>query len=303
MLCLKVSSASIRIYRIFGPNIPLFSLLCTKRVNQASSYTQKKGFYTSLLAYSSVVRKTNLYKDIYKEIGYKSPFSDDENFLILKLVNESSEKQLCEVTAKGKAASIFEHKQEHGIFSVVEELLSVKNFDEKVLERLGKKVIKLHSPKDDNSAELSNLPCSEERRLEKIKTKLLKYINPKLKAPEYQSDIIKTIVGIKLTFYNLSYAHMDKTTENILSWDSVPCFEAKEDTQHPNLFHTALKITNQIPSADLYVFEEQLPMLNNKSDPNLMSKGISLKLRSTFLNSGQFLVHVPIFNMGGGKIS
>ena len=287
MLHLRLSISSICVPSKICQYFPLLRLSHIKCGTQSACHVttdiQKRQLYTTLGALNTSSTKSNLYRDIYKDIGYQSPFTQDENSLILKTLNRSSEEELCEVTAKPRAVNIFEHKQQHGEFNVVEELLSVKKFDEKILERLGKKIIKVSKTNEDDSDETSKFSSSEEKKLEKLKTKLAKYLKPRLKSSDYASRSISSIIAIKMSYYSLSYSHMDKNTKTILDWKNLPCFALKDSdstagfrsNEHPKIFETAMSLTSQIPTADLYIFEEPLPILHNQnhSYANFMSKG------------------------------
>ena len=187
-----------------------------------------------------------------------------------------------EITSKPKAAIILEHRQQHGLFSVVEEILDAKKFDEQVFERLGRKIVKVY--KDELSDELQDSQVSKKEKGSAVNKKLTKHIKPKLQDLDYDSEEINSIVGIKYSLHTLSYAHMDKNTNTILSWKHVPCFEnasSKSEFVHPNFFETAMIIANEIPVADLFIFEEHLPIVASKNDPYLMIKGIFQNLRNT----------------------
>ena len=96
-------------------------------------YTQEKP-NSSISSKSGQTSEINLYRDIYKEVGYKSPFTSEEDRIILNELNSAkSVDQLNDVCGKLKATSVFEHIQKFGSFQCVEELLSVKKFDEKVV--------------------------------------------------------------------------------------------------------------------------------------------------------------------------
>jgi len=231
-------------------------------------------------------KQTNLYKDIYKEVGYKSPFDNDENNLILKTINEAkSAEQLSEFVAKPKAAVLFDHIKTHGEIKIVEELLSVKKFDDKILERLGKKILKSYVTKDetqDGSETNSESGKSEINKPNKSnKQNISKYIKPRLAKNVYQD--IESIVGIKISFYDITFTHLDIQKEQILCWDSLDSLGSKSASEHPRLFETATEIVSQIPNADLYFIEEQLPILQGKHQSNLKSNVSLLELQSAMV--------------------
>lgn len=247
----------------------LLSRYCAQEartVHIASSYPHKN-FSREAGSYS--IKREGLFREIYKDIEYTSPFTHDQNAFVLEILNNSSEEELAQFTAKAKAANIFQHREQHGPFNVVEELLALSSFDENTLERLGKKVIKLGR----NSSYESE---TESDKLAKKEKKLLQYIKPKIDSYQYQSDDINSFVGIKLSLQNLSYAHMDKNTQEIKSWKHISCFaniNSKTEFEHPKIFQKAFHIANQIPLADMYVLEEQPLITPNKTDPYMKAKG------------------------------
>jgi len=233
-------------------------------------------------------KASNLHKDIYKDIGYKSPFSNEENSLILKTINESkSVEKLSEFIAKTKAATLLDHMSTYGEFEIVEELLSVKKFDDSLVQRIGKKIIKLH--------EKENLSEETSSKTKAVKYKISKYIKPRISKDTYEN--IESFVAIKLSFYNISYTHFESKTQKVLDWNCLDCFESKASSEHPRLFETATEAVSQIPQADLYVLEEQLPILQTKQQTNLKSHVSILELQSAMVsllnlrNFGLSLLH------------
>lgn len=255
-------------------------------------YTQGK-LLSSISSKSGQTSDINLYRDIYKEVGYKSPFTSEEDLIILNELNSAkSVEQLIEVCGKLKATSVFEHIQKFGAFQCVEELLSVKKFDEKVVARLGKKIIKLVDQKinppsnvtpqsDEKDVSLFHL---ENKNVSKMRGKISRSLKPKIKVQEYNSGMIQSIAVLKLSFYNISYTHVEKNTKKVLSWDSFSCFEKKDSAQHPKLHENIIRIVAQIPHADLYLIEEQLPIIPNRDISNLLNK-VNVKQLQTALIS------------------
>ena len=246
----------------------VYNLVVSKRKFSSRHYLNQK-------------KQTNLYKDIYKKVGYKSPFDSDENNLILKTINESkSAEKLSEFVAKPKAAVLFDHIKTHGEIKIVEELLSVKKFDDKILERLGKKILKSYVTKDETqecSEIISESGKSEINKPNKSdKQKISKYIKPRLTKDVYQD--IESIVGIKISFYDITFTHLDIQREQVLSWNSIDSLGTKSASEHPRLFETAVEIVSQIPNADLYFIEEQLPILQGKHQANMKSNGMIFTL-------------------------
>ena len=244
-------------------------------------YTQRRPL-SSISSKSGQTSDINLYREIYKEVGYKSPFTSEEDLIILNELNSAkSVDQLIGVCGKLKATSVFEHIQKFGVFQCVEELLSVKKFDEKVVARLGKKIIKSAdqkinppsnvTPSDEKDVSPLHL---ENKNLSKMRGKISRSLKPKIKVQEYNSDMIQSIAVLKLSFYNISYTHMEKNTKKVLSWDSISCFEKKDSAQHPKFHENIIRIVAQIPHADLYLIEEQLPIIPNRDISNLLNKGI-----------------------------
>ena len=107
-----------------------------------------------------------------------------------------------------------------------------------------------------------------------MKGKISRSLKPKIKVQEFNSDMIQSIAVLKLSFYNISYTHMEKNTKKVLSWDSISCFEKKDSAQHPKFHENIIRIVAQIPHADLYLIEEQLPIIPNRDISNLLNKGI-----------------------------
>lgn len=251
----------------------------------------------SFIPYLKQKKQTNLYKDIYKEVGYKSPFDTDENNLILKTINEAkSAEQLSEFVAKPKAAILFDHIKTHGEIKIVEELLSVKKFDDRILERLGKKILKSYVTNDETQNCSETIRESEMNKPNKSnKQKISKYIKPRLTKDVYQE--IESIVGVKISFYDITFTHLDTQKEQILSWDSLDSLGSKSASEHPRLFQTATEIVSQIPHADLYFIEEQLPILQGKNQANLKSNVSLLELQSAMVT----LLNVR--NCGAGCLS
>ena len=159
----------------------------------------------------------------------------------------------------------------------MEELLSVKKFDDRILERLGKKILKSYVTNDETQNCSETISESEINKPNKSnKQKISKYIKPRLTKDVYQE--IESIVGVKISFYDITFTHLDTQKEQILSWDSLDSLGSKSASEHPRLFQTATEIVSQIPHADLYFIEEQLPILQGKNQANLKSNGMIFTL-------------------------
>lgn len=221
-------------------------------------------------ACSNQKKQINPHKEIYKEIKYNAPFSSQEKNLILKTIHEAkSAEKLSEFIAKPKAAVLYDHMNAHGEFEVIEELLSVKKFDDKILERLCKKVLKSYDKSEESQEHIET--TSETKS---VKHKISKYIKPRLTSDVYEN--IESIVAFKLSFYDISYTHFETKSQKVISWHSFDSFGSKASTEHPRLFETATEVASQLPCADLYLLEEQLPILQGKHQSNLRSHGIKV---------------------------
>ena len=247
------------LFRTFG-NSHQNSFSTVIRSNITPAYLQKKYLTTSSNELIGLKTKEHVHKNIYKDIGYKAPFGPEESVLILQKLNSMSEDELAKVSSKPNAAIIIKHREQYGEFGVVEEVLAAKNIDEKILERMGKKVIKYHWQQDAEET-VSNIESANKKKRMAEMGSLLKGVKPKLPTDEYESDSVNAILGIKLSLQSLSYAYMDTKSKKILSWESIPVFDhfSKSHFEHPNLYSMALDIVNQLPTdADIFVFEEQL---------------------------------------------
>jgi len=223
-------------------------------------------------------------KDIYKMIDYFSPFTEEESQLILEKVNNSSLDELNLYINKTRAAHIERHRNEHGHFKVVEQLLNVKNVDQAIFERFGKSVIK-HDKKAMQKTEEGGVVVKKKVRKKeegeaelKLESKLRKYIKPR--PTNYLTEEVRTICAVKFTLNSLSFAQMTKTAgakeRELLSWRVVPAFEEASKNasfEHHKVDETARRLVHDIPQADLYVFEEQMPiMTGGVKDPHLTTK-------------------------------
>merc|ERR1719150_2346460 len=112
----------------------------------------------------------------------------------------------------------------------------------------------------------------------------MKNSRPKIKPDIYHSETIQSVVGIKLSYYHYSYVKLEKESKTIVECNSSVCSDQKDFTLHPNLYETALNIVRDIPVADLYIIEEQLPFLKRKIDSNYGSKVSLQELQTSIIS-------------------
>jgi len=230
--------------------------------------------------------KATVVKDVYKMIDYMSPYDDEESQLILDKINKAPLAELNLFTNKTRASALEKHRNAHGEFESVEQILDVRNFDPKSLELLGKKVIK-HKENDnqkliDKTVELEN----------SLVNRLKKHVKPK--PTDYLTEHVHTICGIKLFVGMLSYSHMYKTgfqnpekDRQLLSWQTLATFEdpaAKSNADHHVIYQTARKVVSEIPEADMYIFEQQPPINVGAKDANLLPKVRLLELQFSIIS-------------------
>ena len=262
---------------------------------KAQSELWKRSFVTT-----SVFNYYKTVKDIYKQIDYTAPFSDQESKAILHKVNECTQSELRFFTNQRCADHIVQHRLDHGQFELVEQLLDVPSFDPRKIERLGKNVIKqLNNDTQKIVDKIADLG--------KIHKKLVRQVKPKIEPMHYLSEEIKTICGIKFTLTSLSFAHMTKTPRNLLNWSNIVAFEdvsSKAAFDHHKIDLVARNLVEQIPVADLYIFEEQMPIMMNNKDPFLLGKLRLLETQASLVSllnsrkpSGQNKVHLMKINV------
>lgn len=243
-------------------------------------YNSRQTLRCCLSVRRNVFNCRGLVHNVYEQIGYTSPFSADESKLILDKVNgASSVQQLQPYVAKVRANHVLRHLKANGPFEVVEQLLDVKTFDPSILERMGRSLLQ-----EEDSVQC---PVEETKSENQEKTKalaLLRYIKPKL---DIQQNNVSSIVGMKFNLQTLSFVQYDCQAAHLSSWTTVDTFASYSATsratfEHHRLCEVSLAAANSIPPADLYVFEEMLPIMTN--DPYLTSKIRQTALQSSILS-------------------
>ena len=216
------------------------------------------------------VRFHSSVKDVYKAINYQAPFSEDDKAFILKRINDSqSVQEFKGLVAKPKADKIFQHKEQHGSFKVLEEILDVNGMEPVTLERFCKFVLK------------STQKDAKEKKNDQVHKSYQKWIRPSMKTLK---DVeVNSIVGMKFTLEGIAYAEIDANEDcnSLKSWKFMPPEKSlmeKSSFEHPELIDNIRAIIADIPKCDLIVYE--LPTRILPRDPKITVK-MKMKLLET----------------------
>ena len=207
------------------------------------------------------VRYHSSIKDVYKTINYQAPFSEELKAYILNRINESQNvEEFKGLIARPKAEKIFQHKEKHGNFKVLEEVLDVDGMEPVPFERFCKYVIK--STKKDAK--------KKDEYIHKLYNKWIRPSVGTLKEVE-----VNSIVGVKFTLEGVAYAEVDANEGcNILkSWKFMQPEKSlmeKSSFEHPELIGNLRPMIENIPKCDLIVYE--LPIRILPRDPKITVK-------------------------------
>ncbi len=118
---------------------------------------------------------------------------------------------------------------------------------------------------------------------------MLRQVSPAVTPEQWQQA--ETIVGIKMSLNTVSFAALNKSSRELLSWGHAATFQglqsfAQAEFQHPKMYCAGVAVAEQIPEADLYFVEEPARIIGAK-DTKLRMKVLSIELNAiltTLLN-------------------
>ena len=207
-------------------------------------------------------------QNLYKELDYSAPFSDEEKAKSLKLINEAGDLDAMQaIVPKKYSAKILNHKLQIGQFEVIEQLLDVKGIETNNLERI---LTRLSKPKKDPNEKQT-----------KLWDKTLSGFTPRLSE---QLTFPKTVVGLKFNLAALSYALFEDKQLVELKTFKTDFFESKSSFHTHNLLQNSETIARIIPSSDVIVndtFMKIIPndtLLSIKMNTNLLEASLFARL-------------------------
>jgi len=237
-------------------------------------------------------------KFVHEAIDYTDPFNPAESAVILDRVNTCSKEELAKFTNKTRANAIEKHRTKKGSFHKLGELLEIRALDTTTVEKLGTAILKHHTSAAAEVQEPASNTIPQSSPADPVKvppvavvnvSRLLKHIKPRPTIETAAS--LKTFCAVKLSIRTISYAKLDvsdATRIRLVDWGvlDIKSGDQKDDKDdHTTTFKVARDITNKIPEADLYVFEELIPIdrVGKKADPYLWSKIKLLELLASLV--------------------
>jgi len=222
-------------------------------------------------AYHASPISYQLLKDANKVLIYRAPFDEEQRKEVLEKINLLPQKELCDYTGKKISKLIDDHRTQKGTFDSVEQLLEIPNVKNAQLVKICKSL-------------LENLSVQAQEKKGKSKDfKSIKGIFPKPDSKLWKSLENPTLVGVSVTLQGVTYTKIDSAKKQC-DWSAMPGVEnptSQISFQHKNVFLSALQISQKLPQADYYLFEEQQNILSK--DPYMKDKVNLIKLRSTLL--------------------
>jgi len=214
-------------------------------------------------------------KNVYKEIGYQAPFTEQEKQEALHKLNTLTEKELSNYTSKRLSKMLDNHREKNGKFECIEQLLDLNKVEAHQLEKVCEKLLEDFSMTDDQKV------LAERSKVNK--PLFSKGIIPKPDIIEWDLLSNPTVLGITVTVQGIAYTKID-SNRSFQGWGAYTGIEnpkSSEAFQHKQLFSFVSNIVDSFPEADYYIFEEVLPIL--PKDPYLKHRVNLLKLRSTMM--------------------
>jgi len=225
-------------------------------------------------AYHTSPISFQLLKDANKVLSYRAPFDEEQKKEVLEKINFLPQKELCDYTGQKISKLIDDHRTQKGTFDSVEQLLEIPNVKNAQLVKICNSL-------------LENLSVqAQEKKLTKGNSKDFKSIKgifPKPDSKLWKSLENPTLVGVSVTLQGVTYTKIDSAKKHC-DWSAMPGVEnptSQISFQHKNVFFSALQISQKLPQADYYLFEEQQNILSK--DPYMKDKVNLIKLRSTLL--------------------
>lgn len=214
---------------------------------------------------SAIIRR-HFVKDVYLDLKYAAPFTEDEKNLALKTIEAAKNPEELNRAGISKvlANRIIKHKVDHNwrSFEVVEQLLDVNKMDVQQLENMIRRILKSSKPTEDKSGGHCTTPM----------TKLSQRFSPNVTFDRWMK--LETVCSLKLSLSSLSFAKMNKDRE-LLEFDSVDLFDKATSAtvlEYQKLYAKVVEVANVLPKSDIYVFEEISAIL--PKDPHLRLKVI-----------------------------
>jgi len=214
-------------------------------------------------------------KNVYKEIGYRAPFTENEKKRAIDKLNNLNEKELNHYTSKKFSKLLYGHRAKHGDFDCIEQLLDLPKVEAHQLEKICENLLKdLSMSKEENVMA---------ERSKTNKPLFSKGIIPKPDIKEWEMLQNPTVLGITVSIQGISYTKID-SSRNLHGWAAFEGIENPRNHmafQHRELYSFTSNIVNNLPGADYCIFEELLPIL--PQDPYIKQKANLIKLRSTIM--------------------
>ena len=115
---------------------------------------------TTLVGCCCSSSKRSFVKDVYKELNYVAPFSQEEKTLVVEKINSarSGDDLIVLGIPRGSAVQIAKHLASQGPLEVLEQLLDVRRFHPEILENVTRTVIRNNSLSGQQDGLGSHLP-------------------------------------------------------------------------------------------------------------------------------------------------
>ncbi|XP_038612948.1 transcription elongation factor, mitochondrial [Tachyglossus aculeatus] len=216
------------------------------------------------------------------EPALENIFSSEQQHAILRVLNTASAEELAEfrLLRGRKSVNIVEHREKHGPFVDLQNLLDVPLFQYKTTVQVCHSIL---------------LPTENEKK-EKIQASvpLGRLIRPEIERARLKS--VKSIVSVVFGSHKLAWAHLDRKL-TVLDWQQEECSRLmRGDYASPVYLEEVSSIISMMPEADFYVLEKNRLSLQQTSlfpltlHFHIMEAMLHALLNKTFMQDGQHRV-------------
>ena len=135
--------------------------------------------------------------------------------------------------------------------------MELQGFHPNAIEKMGCAILNLTS-KGDEKEEVKVDKTPQSTKGGKV-VKLLKHMKPRPDAPTLRG--LRTVCAVKMTAMNLSYVHLDVTSDQrptLLEWEVVKSFDGVQgDKDHTVIYNVANNLANSIPKVHILLTRDR----------------------------------------------
>ncbi|XP_001511222.2 transcription elongation factor, mitochondrial [Ornithorhynchus anatinus] len=217
------------------------------------------------------------------EPALENIFSSEQQYAILQVLNTASAEELAEfrLLRGRKSVNIVEHREKHGPFVDLQNLLDVPLFQYKTTVQVCNSIL---------------LPSENEKEEKKRQASVTlgRLIRPEIERARLKTA--KSVVSVVFGLHKLAWAHLDHKL-TVLDWQQEECSRLMRGDYVPSVYlEEVSSIISMMPEADFYVLEKNRLSVQQASlfpltlHFHIMEAMLHALLNKTFMQDGQHRV-------------